>query len=104
MDWKLENPKSRYIDSIKWEEAKEIAYLAAGKPEEFELLEIKTECNGNNIPHVKLHYRYLEPVLGNGEVTYIGIFHNLNTYEGSHFNIVYCQVELFKKFTEFGFN
>jgi hypothetical protein len=104
MDWKKENPKSRYIDDIKWEEAKKIAFLAAGKPEDFELEELKAECNGNNIPHVKLFYRYYEPILGNGETNFIGIFHNLNTYLGRGFGSVYCQVELFKAFDEMKFD
>lgn len=103
MDWKKENPRLRYIDNIIWEEAKEIAYIASGKPEEFELIEIKAECNGNNIPHVKLYYRYLEPLLGNGEENYIGIFQNLNTYLGRSFSSVYCQYELFKTYDSMGF-
>lgn len=102
MDWKEENPKNRHIDDIKWEEAKKIAFLAAGKPKEFELIELDAQCNGNNIPHVKLTYRYYEPILGNGEVNYIGIFHNLNTYIGGHFRQVYCQKELFDYYKEIG--
>jgi len=102
MDWKKENPKNRHVDDIKWEEAKKIAFLAAGKPEDFELLELDAQCNGNNIPHVKLKYKYYEPHLGNGEVNYIGIFHNLNTYEGGHFHQVYCQKELFDYYKEIG--
>lgn len=104
MDWKQENPKQRYIDSIKWEEAKRIAFLAAGEPDNFELLKLDAESNGNNIPHVKLHYRYYEPILGNGEVNFIGIFSNLNIYSGNYFGSVYCQKELFETFKEFGFD
>jgi hypothetical protein len=104
MDWKEENPRNRYIDDIKWEEAKRIAFLAAGQPEDFELVRLQVDCNGNNIPHVILHYRYYERVLGNGEENFIGIFHNLNTYMGRNFGSAYCQVELFKAFAEFGFD
>lgn len=104
MDWKKENPKSRYIDDIKWEEAKKIAFLAAGKPEDFELMELKAECNGNNIPHVKLFYRYYEPILGNGEESYIGIFHNLDVYHGRNFMKPYCQRELHDLLKEMKFD
>jgi len=104
MDWKIENPKNRFIDDIKWGEAKQIAFLAAGKPEEFELIEIDAICNGNNIPHVKLFYRYYEPVLGDGEENFIGIFCNLNTYMGSRFGSVYCQAELFNEFKNMRFD
>ncbi len=104
MDWKKENPKKRFIDDMKWEEAKKIAFLAAGQPEDFELIELRPECNGNNIPHVKLVYRFYESVLGNGGENYIGIFHNLNTYIGQRFGSVYCQAEIFKAYNEMGFN
>ena len=103
MNWKEENPKKRYIDGISWEEAKIIAFLAAGKPEDFELIELDAKCNSNNIPHVILKYRYYERVLGNGEVNHIGVFHNLNTYIGSNFHQSYCQKEIFAAYLEMGF-
>ena len=104
MDWKKENPKDRYIDDIKWEEAKTIAFLAAGQPQYFELLHLDATCNENNIPHVILKYRYYEWALGNAEVTYMGIFENLNVYDGDHFHQVYCQKEIFEEFKKMGFN
>lgn len=104
MNWKQENPRNRFIDDITWEEAKTIAFIAAGKPDEFELIGLKADCNGNNIPHVTLSYRCFDPLLGNGTENYIGIFHNLNTYLGREFGSVYCQVELFKAFNSMGFD
>lgn len=104
MDWKKENPKNRYIDDIKWEEAKKIAWIAAGQPEEFELLSLDAKCNGNNIPHVELHYRYFEETTCNGEENYIGIFHNLNTYLGKGFGSAYCQREIFEAYAKMGFD
>jgi hypothetical protein len=103
MDWKKENPKKRYIDDINWEEAKQIAFLAAGKPEDFKLLKLDAKCNGNNIPHVVLKYKYYEHFLGNAQINYIGIFHNLNTYSGDSFHQIYCQREIFKAYEEMGF-
>lgn len=104
MDWKKENPKSRYIDDIKWEEAKQIAYLAAGEPEEFELTKLDAKCNGNNIPHVELHYRAFEPLICDGIESYIGIFHNLDVYQGRNFHKPYCQRELHEKLKEMQFD
>jgi len=103
MDWKKENPKKRYIDEIKWEEAKKIAFLAAGQPDEFVLLKMDAKCNGNNIPHVELRYKYLEPLLGYGNYCTIGIFSNLNTYI-NNFGSCYCQREVFKAYEEMGFD
>lgn len=103
MNWKQENPRNRYIDDISWEEAKKIAYIASGMPSEFKLLSIEVKPNGNNIPHVELHYTYYEPVLCMGCQTHVGIFHNLNTYLGKGFNMVYCQAELFKMYETLGF-
>lgn len=85
MDWKKDNPKNRYIDDIKWEEAKQIAFVAAGEPEEFELLKIVADCNGNNIPHVELHFRAFEPCICDDIEDYIGIFDNLDVYRGRGF-------------------
>ncbi len=104
MDWKKENPKARYIDSINWKEAERIAFLAAGQPEEFELLKLDARCNGNNIPHVELHFRAFEPVVCDGIVDFVGIFSNLNTYVGNSFHQAECQKELFKAYSEFGFD
>lgn len=104
MDWKQENPKKRYIDDIKWEEAQRIAYLACGKPEEFELIRIDDRTNGNNIPHVELHYRAFEPLICDGVENYIGIFHNLDTYEGRNFHTPSCQREVHEAYKEMGFD
>ncbi len=104
MDWKKENPKKRYIDDITWNEAEKIAWLAAGSPDEFELLSLDAKCNGNNIPHVELHYRYFEPLAGNGEENYVGIFNNLNTYLGRRFGSAYHQRQIFEAYSEMGFD
>lgn len=104
MNWKKDNPKTRYIDSIKWEEAELIAYIAAGKPEEFELLKLDARCNANNIPHVELHYRSFEPLICDGIESYIGIFHNLDVYQGRNFHNPYCQRELHEKLKQMQFD
>ncbi len=104
MDWKEENPNKRYIDSITWEEAKMIAFLAAGQPDNFMLLKIDAWCNDNNIPHVKLEYESFDDIFFEKNVNYIGIFHNLNTYMGSNFSSTYCQREVFKAYEEMGFD
>ncbi len=104
MDWKEENPKKRYIDEINSEEARKIAWLAEGCPDEFELLYIVSECNGNNIPHVKIHFKYGEIISGEVVEEYVGIFENLNTYLGETFRSVYCQKEIFEAYAEMGFN
>ena len=102
-DWKRENLKNRYIDDINEKEAKEIAYLAAGKPKEFELIKVDASCNENNIPHVKLHYKAFDNLIFEYIKSYVGIFDNLDVYlEGFH--STYCQRELHKKLEEFNFD
>lgn len=102
MDWKAENPKSRYIDSITDEEAHHIAWLASGCPDDFKVLDIERECNGNNIPHVKIKVEYWEPVLCEVYYSRVGIFDDLNTYIAHHFHSAYCQKEIFKYYEQIG--
>ena len=105
MDWKKENPRNRFIDDLNWDEAFQVAFLAAGQPEDFQLLKIDAKVNGNNIPHVILKYKYYEYFLGNAEIGTIGIFSNLNTYQGeNNFNSCYCQKELFKLYEKLGYD
>lgn len=102
-DWKRENSKNRYIDDINEEEAKVIAYLAAGKPKEFELIKLEVKCNENNIPHVKIHYKCWEDCLYDYTESYVGIFYDLDVYsEGFHHT--YCQREIHEKLKEFNFD
>lgn len=105
MDWKAENPRKRYIDDITDEEATVIARLAMGveDDQDFELIEVKSWDDGNNIPHVRITFYYYEVVLHEMMEGQVGIFHNLNTYTGAHFHSPYCQKEIFKKYKEFGF-
>ncbi len=103
MDWKKENNKTRYIDSITTEEAIRISFLAMGEPEEFQLIRVDAKSNGNNIPHVEIHFKYLEPTLCEVVEDYIGIFEDLNTYRGKRFGSVYCQKELFEEYKKMGF-
>lgn len=102
-DWKLENPQARYIDSIKWEEAKTIAHIALGMPSDFKLLKLDAECNGNNIPHVKLYCKYYDNAIHEYIESYVGIFHNLNTYVDDRYHQAYCQRELFETYKQMGF-
>ncbi len=103
MDWKEENPRKRYIDDITEEECLLIAKLAVGE-EDVTITSIKKECNGNNIPHIEIHIKYLDTCIFEDIETYIGIFHNLNIYQGKHFNTVYCQYEIFKEFNKMNFH
>ena len=102
MDWKVENPKPRFIDGITDDEAHKIAFLATGQPDELKVLSVERKTNGNNIPHVVIHVVHWEPVLCEEHVTSVGVFDNLDTYLGNHFHKPYCQKELFKYYTEIG--
>lgn len=103
MDWKKENIRTRYIDSITDEEALKIASLSKGCPEKFQLLKVEREVNGNNIPHVKIYYEFFSDVVFEIESDYMGIFRNLDIYTGSHFHSCYCQKEIFDLFKKWGF-
>ena len=103
MNWKQENKRERYIDSITEEEATQLLFLALGKPKDFKLLNIEAYCNGNNIPHVKIFYKVYSPEVGEYYQDYIGIFESLNVYNSSRFASVYCQKEIFKLSNELGF-
>jgi hypothetical protein len=103
MNWKEENPRERYIDSITEEEAYQIAFLAAGEPNIFKITGLKKECNGNNIPHVEIHYEYLEPTLMEYVETHTGIFANLDVYVGGTFHMPSCQAKIFEMFGQMGF-
>lgn len=103
MDWKQENKRERYIDSITKEEATQLLFLALGKPKDFKLLNIQADCNGNNIPHVKIFYKVYSPEIGEYYQDYIGVFASLDVYDSSRFESVCCQKEIFKLFNELGF-
>jgi hypothetical protein len=104
MNWKEENKRERYIDEITDEEAYLIAHLALGRPKyDFEVVEVKRECNGNNIPHVTIRCKYVDSIIFEDVETVIGIFDNLNIYhdvcgDGNDFSSVYCQKEIFEEF------
>lgn len=103
MDWKKDNIKKRYIDSITDDEAYKIAYLALGKPDDFEILKIERYVNGNNIPHVKIYCKYFETITMEYIEILIGIFNNLDTYS-DRFDSVYCQKEIFEQYSIMGFD
>jgi len=100
-DWKKENIKNRYIDSLTEEEMYHIAFLAEGKPKDFEVTNYEIRINGNNIPHVTVSTKYYMPELGELFESKVGIFHDLNIYHG-RFNSCYCQKEIFEYFKEIG--
>ena len=102
MDWKRDNIKERYVDSITQEEAHHIAWLASGESDNVEVVSINATSNGNNIPHIEIHYKYYEVTLLEILETKVGIFHNLNTYSGDHYRSCYCQKELFEYYKEIG--
>ena len=103
MNWKLENPKNKYIDDITDEEAYHIASLSVGSPKTFQVLNIERSCNGGNIPYVKIHYTYFSNIAYDDIVDYMGIFHNLNIHTGKNFISCYCQKEIFEFFISNGY-
>lgn len=103
MDWKKENIKNRFIYEITDEEAHKIAWFAIGEQEGFSVTKIERTVNGNNIPHVKIFCKYFEIAIMEEVESFIGVFHNLNIYQGDDFGSVYCQREIFDYFKECGF-
>ena len=100
-DWKRENAKSRYIDSLTEEEMYHISFLAEGKPKDFEVIKYNIKVNDNNIPHVVIETKYYMPELRDSFESKVGIFHDLNVYHG-RFNSCYCQKEIFEYFKTIG--
>lgn len=104
MNWKQENPKPRYIDSITREEAQKIAWLALGKPDIIEITDVNANCNGNNMPHVKIFCNYYDRAAKKNWNATVGIFSSLDTYmsieEESY--MAECQRELFEAYKEMG--
>ena len=102
MDWKAENKRTRYIDNLTDEECYKISWLAMGEPNELHITNITRDVNGNNIPHVEIHFRYYENSICEEIEDFVGIFENLDIYRGEDFHNTYCQKEIFKYFTEIG--
>ncbi len=103
MDWKKENHRNRYIDDMNWDEAKIIASLAAGNPDEFELKKLDRKVLPNGYPIAYLHYRYYEIHTGEREVGYVAINNNLDVWSGDSFKSVYSQKEIFAALKQMGF-
>jgi len=101
-DWKKENPKSRYIDSITLEEAKKIAYLALGSPNHFKLLKLETGSPSNNIPHVKIYCKYYEECIHEDLEGVVGIFEDLDTYRDLY-HMPHSQKEIIEAYKQMGF-
>lgn len=75
----------------------------AEKEDDFEVTKIEREVNDNNIPHVKIHYKYICSVVHEEIEDYLGIFENLNIYTGDDFGSTYSQKEIFEAFKKMRF-
>ena len=88
------------FDHLTDEECLKIVELAVGQSQDIKITSIDRRCNGNNIPHIVINIKYLDQVLFEEVKTHIGVFHNLNIYQGSNFSSVYSQCAIFKYFKD----